>query len=147
VDTQGFVLAVTVHTADIMDRDGIKLLIEPAQARFSTIKHIWLDAGYNGQEKCKDWLEQTLSCTDEIVRHPSSRRLVWDEDEHGVVWKKDPAATGFRVLPRRWVVERTFAWQSQRRRLFKDYQRHCATSEAFIYVAMTQLMARRLAAP
>jgi putative transposase len=52
---------------------------------------------------------------------------------------------GFRVLPRRWVVERTFAWITHNRRMSKDYERLCATSEAFIYVAMTRLMVRRLA--
>ena len=60
-------------------------------------------------------------------------------------WEKLLPRRGFQVLPRRWVVERTFAWLSQNRRMSKDYERLAETSEAFVYVAMTRLMVRRLA--
>jgi hypothetical protein len=60
-------------------------------------------------------------------------------------WQRLMPPRGFRVLPRRWVVERTFAWLSHNRRMSKDYERMCATSEAFVYAAMTRLMVRRLA--
>ena len=69
----------------------------------------------------------------------------WAKEGIKVDWQKLMAPTGFRVLPRRWVVERTIAWISHNRRMAKDYERLCATGEAFIYAAMTRLMVRRLA--
>jgi len=69
----------------------------------------------------------------------------WAKEGEKVDWQRLMPQRGFRVLPRRWVVERTFPWLSQNRRMSKDYERLCATAEAFIYVAMTRLMVRRLA--
>jgi transposase len=69
----------------------------------------------------------------------------WAKEGMGVDWQKLLPPQGFVVLPRRWVVERTFSWISQNRRMSKDYERLAATSEAFIYVAMSRLMVRRLA--
>ncbi len=145
VDTQGLVLAATVHTADVMDRDGIKLLLEPVKERFARLKHLWLDAGYNGKGKGKDWVEQTLKWTADIVRHPPKPRYVWVPEGVEPDWAAILPPPGFRVLPRRWVVERTFSWLDQNRRLSKDYERLCATSEALISIAMIRLMLRRLA--
>ena len=141
VDTQGFVLTVQVHPADVMDRDGVIFLLPPAQtqAQFPRLAHVWLDAGYNGHGKGKDWSERELGWTTATVRPPSRRVLVFEEVE--------PAPRpAFTVLPRRWVVERTFAWLGQSRRLSKDYERLCETSEAIIYATMSRLMVRRLAA-
>ncbi len=69
----------------------------------------------------------------------------WAKEGVAVDWQKLPTPRGFIALPRRWVVERTFAWLSHNRRMSKDYERLCATSEAFIYVAMARLMVRWLA--
>ena len=69
----------------------------------------------------------------------------WSKEGWEIDWRKLLPRRGFEVLPRRWVVERTFSWISQNRRMSKDYERLCATAEAFIYVAMTRLMVRRLA--
>lgn len=149
VDTQGLLLTVTVHPAGIMDRDGVPLLLRaPIPARFPRLRHVWLDAAYNGKEKGKDWMERTLGWTAEIVAHPPRYKNVWvprDIPPEQIDWSKYLPPPGFRVLPRRWVVERTFAWQGQNRRLSKDYERLCTTSEALIYVAMIRLMLRRLA--
>ena len=71
----------------------------------------------------------------------------WANEGVRVDWQELPPPRGFIVLPRRWVVERTFAWISQNRRMSKDYERLAATSEAFVYVAMTRLMVKRLAHP
>jgi transposase len=75
--------------------------------------------------------------------------IAWAREWHGegkeVDWRRLMPPRGFQVLPRRWVVERTFSWLSQNRRMSKDYERLCASAEAFVYVAMTRLMARRLA--
>jgi len=149
VDTEGFVLTVRVHPATIMDRDGVKLLLpEAIKTHFPRLQHVWLDAGYNGQGKGKDWIERTLGWSAQIVAPPPRYKKVWaphdippdqiDGAKYGWV------PPGFRVLPRRWVVERDFAWFGQARRLSKDYELLCATSEAMIYVCMIRLMLRRL---
>ncbi len=69
----------------------------------------------------------------------------WAKEGEKIDWQRLMARRGFEVLPRRWVVDRTFAWLCQNRRMSKDYERLCATAEAFVYVAMTRLMVRRLA--
>jgi putative transposase len=140
VDTQGLVLAVPVHPADVLDRDGVVRLLPPEhiQVEFPHLAHVWLDAAYNGKEKGSDWIEQHLGWTTQVVRPPPRRVLVAAEVE-------PTPRPAFIVLPRRWVVERTFAWLGQNRRLSKDYERLCETSEAMVYVAMSRLMVRRLA--
>jgi transposase len=111
VDPQGLLLTVTVHPADIMDRDGVKLLLrEPVPTQFPRLRHVWLDAGYNGKGKGKDWIEETLGWTAEIVAHPPRRKKVWvpgDIPADQIDWSKYLPPPGFRVLPRRWVVEGT----------------------------------------
>jgi putative transposase len=136
VDTQGLVLKAKVHAANVFDRDGIKPLMELVGDRFPRLLHPWLDAGYNG--KGKDQAEKVLGLTVEVVRSPSRR--VWVRED-----QEPPPWSGFTVLPRRWGVERTFSWIDQNRRLSKDYEKLTATSEAFVYVAMSRLMAKRLA--
>ena len=149
VDTQGLLLAVTVHPADIMDRDGVTLLLDDhLPQRFPRLSHIWLDGGYNGAGKGSDWIATTFGWTAEIVQHPPRRKKVWvlsDLPDDQIDWDRLAPPTGFQVLPRRWVVERTFAWLGQNRRLSKDYEYLCETSETFIYVAMIRLMLRRIA--
>jgi putative transposase len=139
VDTEGLLLKVKVHSARIFDRDGIKLLLKNARDLFPRMEHLWLDAGYNGQGKGADWVEKILGWRAEIVKRPS--RWVWVAE--GV--EPPPYPKGFIVLSRRWVVERSFSWTGQDRRLSKDYERVPESSEAFMYAAMTRLMARRLA--
>ena len=138
VDTEGLVVKAKVHSAGIFDRDGIKPLMGLAGELFPRLSHLWLDAGYNGKGKGKDWVEKALGLTVEVVRPP--RR--WLRVPEGREPLPRPA---FTVLPRRWVVERTFAWLSQNRRMSKGYERLAESSEAFVYVAMTRLMASRLA--
>jgi len=127
VDTLGLILAVVVHGAQIQDRDGAKLLLERANADpalLARLEKLWADAGYQG--KLKDWVTSHYQYVLEIVKRP-----------------KD--AVGFKVLPRRWIVERTLAWLSRCRRLAKDYEYLPKVSEQLIYVAMIGLMVRRLA--
>lgn len=148
VDTQGLVLKAKVHAASVMDRDGIKPLLKRAKDLFPRLSHLWLDAGYNGQGKGKDWAEKTLGLTAEVVRHPPKPRYVWVKEGEEPDWEKLREllpAPGFKVLPRRWVVERTFSWIDQNRRMSKDYEKLAETGEAFVLVAMSRLMARRLA--
>ena len=79
VDTQGFVLKAKVHSATIMDRDGVAVLLPVAEIKqeLPTIKHVWLDSGYNGKDKGKEWIEQNLGWTAEIIRHPPKPRGIW----------------------------------------------------------------------
>ena len=136
-----------------MDWDGIKTLLQQANRRFPRLKHLWVDAGYRGEDRGKDWVEKTLGWSVDLVERP--RKIApkevlmrWAEQwsHEGVVvdWEKLMPPKGFVVLPRRWVVERSFAWISHNRRMSKDYERLCASGEAFVYAAMSRLMVRRL---
>jgi putative transposase len=124
VDTMGLVLMVVVHAANIQDRDGARLLLAKAKGLFPRLQRIWADGGYAG--KLIGWLQETCGWVLEIV-------------------KRTDALKGFKLLPRRWVVERTFGWLGRHRRLSKDYERLPESSEALVYWAMTRLMVRRLA--
>jgi putative transposase len=130
-------------------------LLEPRQALLlEHLSHLWMDAGYTGEGRGADWVQKALGWTAEIVQHPPKlapedvmRRWVREWAKDGVTI--DPETLlwprRFGDLPRRWVIERTFSWLSQNRRMSKDYERLAATSEAFVYVAMSRLMVRRLA--
>jgi putative transposase len=152
VDTEGLVLKVKVHSAKISDQDGIKLLLEAAHDRLPRLSLLWVDAGYQGRGR--DWAEKALGLSVEVVQRtpkPTPEKIAriwaeeWAKEGWQIDWQRLIPRRGFEVLPRRWVVERTFAWLSHNRRLSKDYERLCATGEAFVYVAMTRLMVRRLA--
>src|SRR3712207_1166505 len=154
VDTQGLVLGAKVHSAKIMDWDGIKTLLAQADVKFPRLKHLWLDAGYRGEDKGRGWVEKALGWSVELVerqRKPAPEEVLklwaeeWSKEGVAVNWEELLPPKGFQVLPKRWVVERTFSWIDQNRRMSKDYERLPETSEAFIYVAMTRLMVRRLA--
>src|SRR5215207_8119880 len=155
VDTQGLVLKVKVHGAAVMDREGIKPLLGRVVDRFPRLSHLWLDAGYNGQDKGADWVQKVVGWTAEIVRHPPKlvpkevmRRWVREWAKEGVAIDRErfsPPEGPRPFLPKRWIVERTFSWLSQNRRLSKDYERLPETGEAFVYVAISRLMVRRLA--
>jgi len=157
VDTQGLVLMAKVHRANVTDRDGIKLLLTDAvSTALPRLSHLWLDAGYTGREdRGAGWVQRVLGWTAEIVRHPPKPApeevmMTWmrELNEEGVPVdpKKFMPHKGPRpFLPKRWVVERTFSWLSQNRRMSKDYERLPESSEAFLYAAMSRLMARRLA--
>src|SRR5918992_608978 len=140
VDTEGLVLKVKVHSAKISDRDGLRLLLESARERFPRLSHLWVDAGYQGRGK--EWAEQKLGLSVEVVHRtpkpiPEKIARIWAEEwaKEGreLNWHKLLPRRGFEVLPRRWVVERTFSWLSQNRRMSKDYERLCSTGEAFVY--------------
>ncbi len=132
MDTLGLILALVVHAACVQDRDGAKLVLRKlrphrrSQRRFPRLVLVWADAGYAGQLVA--WMQRVLKLSVEIVsKHAGQRTFV--------------------VLPRRWIVERTFAWLGRYRRLSKDYEQNTRSSEAWIYLAMIHLMTRRLAKP
>ena len=120
----GLVLAVVVHTADVQDRDGARLALVRLVGRFPRLERIWADGAYAG--KLVLWARNVGGWTLELVRRPANQNT-------------------FEVIPRRWVVERTFAWLGRYRRLSKDYEELPQATEAWVYAAMTGLMLRRLA--
>ena len=128
VDTMGLLLMVLVTTANVQDREGGKQLLNQVAQRLSLprLQRIWADGGYSGQPMV-EWVQNSFG-------------WLWD------VVKRDPGSKGFKVLPRRWVVERTFGWLNNYRRLSKDYEEKTETSEALIYMAMSRTLLRRLAA-
>lgn len=116
---------VVVHPADIQDRDGAFHLLRRARRLFPFIERIFADGGYRGEKMAR------------VV----SRTGLWKLE----IVKRSTAA-GFEVLPKRWVVERTFAWISRNRRLARDFERYVGTVAAFIRLAMIRIMLRRVAA-
>jgi putative transposase len=152
VDVTGLLLRATVHAADLQDRAAVPLVLDGVQDEFPLLEHVWADQGYTG--KGKTWIEEQLRWSVEIVQHPPRSRGKWtivpnaDDPTMGhFEWIRfPPAKKEFRgILPRRWVGERTFSWLSQSRRLSKEYERLCETSEAMIYASMSRIMLRRLA--
>jgi putative transposase len=149
VDTEGLVLIAKVHSAKV---SGLWLLLESARSELSRLKHLWLDAGYEGRGR--RWAEETMGLSVEVVRKPPkpvpeevAKRWAeeWAKEGKKIEWQGLMPQRGYVALPRRWVVERTFSWLGQNRRMSKDYERLCASAEAFIYAAMIRLMVRRLA--
>jgi putative transposase len=152
VDTEGLVVEARVHSAKVPDQDGIRRLLDPAQDRLSRLSYLWVDAGYLGRGR--DWAEEALGLEVEVVNRspkPPPEKVLkiwareWFKEGGNMDLSKLPRRPAFERLPRRWVGERTFAWISHNRRMSKDYERLCATGEAFIHAAMTRLMVRRLA--
>jgi transposase len=128
VDTVGLVLHAIVHPADIQERDGGILLLSTLFGRFPFLRKLFADGGYQGPQFAQAIARLFPQLDVEIV-------------------KRSDAAGGFKVLPRRWVVERTFAWISKYRRTVRDYEQLPASHEAMILWAMIALMTRRLAQP
>ena len=110
--------------ADVQDRDAARLLLTLGRWSWPRLCHIWADGSYRGE--LIGCVQSGLGLTLEIVKKPEDQK-------------------GFAVLPRRWVVERTFAWLGKWRRLSKDYEERPQTALAFIHIALTSLMLRRLA--
>jgi putative transposase len=126
VDTTGLLLSVAVTPANTQDKAGALTTLKQRGGGGKKLRRIWADGAYRTEHgHLASWLERHRIALTAVTR-PAGQR-------------------GFAVLPRRWVVERTFGWLCQSRRLSKDYERLTATSEALIYVAMTRLMLRRLA--
>ncbi len=123
VDTLGLVMAAVVTTGCVQDRDGLKKLLRIFGIHRKKLRKIWVDGGYRGA--CLEWVKARFRYCLEVVLRSDDMK-------------------GFVVLPKRWVVERTFAWLSNHRRLSKDYERFTKTSETLLQIAMMRLMLRRL---
>ena len=125
VDTEGFPMRVIVHSAGIQDRDGAALVLDKIRQRFNWLELVWADGGYTARQ-----------VTEAVAKQPSLRIEII---------KRSDDMKGFVVLPRRWVVERTFSWFGRNRRLAKDYENLAATLATFVTLAAIQLGIRRLA--
>ena len=124
-DTSGLLVAVMVHEAGIQDRDGAPALLASIRHSFPWLRHIFADGGYAGQ-KLRGALDKIGQWTIEVI-------------------KRSDLAKGFELLPRRWVVERTFAWLGRCRRLAKDFEATLESAVAWITIASIRLLTRRLA--
>ena len=124
-DTIGLMLVLVIQSAGIQDRDGAPEVLRFARFRFPWLRHVFADGGYAGQ-KLRDILKGCGDWTIEIIR-------------------RSDTAEGFEILPRRWVVERTFAWLGRSRRLARDWEKSTESSVAWVYISSIKLMARRLA--
>ena len=130
-----------VHPANETAAVGGQALLVGLDQVFLRLALLWVDGGY--KRRFAEWVEQELGWRVEAVQHPTAGvRVVWV----GPGQEPPVLPTGFRVLKRRWVVERTFAWLGRNRRLSKDYEALPASDEAWIYAASCRLLLRRLAA-
>ena len=125
-DALGLPLRLVVHAANVQDRDGLALVRARIRQRFPWLEHLFADAGYQGEVAACAAARERLRL--EIVKRPRG-------------------ATGFHLLPRRWLIERTFAWLGRNRRLAKDFERLIDTTTAMVTLAIIQLLMRRLAKP
>ena len=122
------ILKVRVHAANVQDRDGARLLLDQIDEPLSSLQYLWADGGYAGN-KLQDWMRERFAV----------------QPLHLEIVRRSDTLIGFRVLPRRWVVERTFGWLNNFRRLSKDYEFRTDSSEAFILIAAARLLLARLA--
>ena len=124
-DTLGLLIGFMIHSAGIQDRDGAPEVLKSIRQSFPWLRHVFADGGYAGPklrgalDKIGDWRVQII--------------------------KRSDSANGFQVLPRRWVVERTFAWLGRCRRLAKDWEKSIASAEAWLLIAHIRLVTRRIA--
>jgi putative transposase len=120
----GNLLKVTVHPADFQDAEGAELLLHGLAAAFPRFKKLWADQAY---KPIRDWVATALGWELETVARPVDQ-------------------TGFVLLPRRWVVERTLAWLSRYRRLSQDYEHEETSSEATVYISSIHILLKKLTA-
>ena len=122
-DTLGFIIAIVIHNADIQDKEGAKEVLEELRYKYPRLSKILADQGYTGD--LANWILKSLNFTLEIV-------------------KKVAGISGFNVLPKRWIVERTFGWLGFQRRLVNDYEFHPECSISFVHLAMIRIMLNRI---
>ena len=124
VDTLGLLMTVVVTAASVQDREGARLLLRHLPGGCKKLRKIWVDGGYSG--RLVEWVAERFKfCLAVVLRPKQTKKFV--------------------LLPRRWVVERTFSWLNHSRRLSKSYERLMRTDETWIYIAMTRIMLYRLA--
>jgi putative transposase len=154
VDTEGLVLKATVHSAKVMDYEGIKILLEGADEAFPRLRHLWLDAGYRGEVKGADWVEKALGWSVELVERPKKPApegvlmrwaAEWAEEGVAVDWRKlMPPKASWCCLGEVGGEADDRLDRSEQEDELIDYERLCASGEALVYACMIRLMRRRL---
>lgn len=139
VDSQGNLIKVSITGANISDKQGFNQLLEKKKSCFPFVKKIWADHGYQGERLKKIALEHEIEL--EIVKRPPSRYRIYNE-KFEAEWI--PIKREFSILPRRWVVERTFAWMIKNRRLSKDYEYLTEVSQTYMYMGMCRILLKRI---
>ena len=144
MDTQGFLLKVQVQAASVSDTQGGQALLTGIAELFPRLEHLWTDSGY--KQTFAEWVTTVLGWTVECVRQLTTPRGDYADVLKAFLGEEAYAQrypTGFRLLPRRWVVERTFSWWDHQRRLSKDYELLPESSESWIYLAAARLLWKR----
>jgi putative transposase len=138
VDTLGLPIAVQIQAASVQERDGAPPVIAEAKLRAAGLRHIWGDSGFAG--RCIEKVLEQTGITLEIVKRPGE-----GDKRHWISGDQAPPTIpmGFKVLPRRWVVERTFGWLGRYRRHAKDYEAKPESSLAWIHIAFVRLLVQR----
>ncbi len=142
VDTLGVLLAVTVTAASVQDRDGAAEVVAKACAKVPELKKLYADAAYGGQ--CAQAIEKTHGISVEVVRHPGNRSTGTWQDRQRPLWPEQ-VPSGFVVQAKRWVVERTHAWNERARRLIAHHDRSTWAPVAWVWLTEARILATRLA--
>jgi len=143
VDTLGLLLAVSVTAASVQDRDGAHPVIAQAMAKYPSVETVFVDSAYAGQ--CAQTVSQVHGIQVQVVRHPANKNVGrWAHPQQADLFTVQADATGFVVLPKRWVVERTHAWNERARRLVMHHDRLTEVSEAWVWLTEGRILLRRL---
>ena len=143
VDTLGLLLAVSVTAASVQDRDGAHPVVASAMQKYPTIERLFADSGYAGQ--CAQTVSQCHGIQVQVVRHPANKNVGrWTHPDQGDLFTVQADANGFVVLAKRWVVERTHAWNERARRLVMHHDRLSSVAEAWVWLTEARRLLRRL---
>lgn len=142
VDTLGLLLAITVTAASVQDRDGAAEVVAKACAKVPALKKLYADAAYGGQ--CAQAIEKTYGISVEVVRHPGNRSTGTWQNAQQPLWP-EVVPSGFVVQAKRWVVERTHAWNERARRLMAHHDRSSWAPVAWVWLTEARILATRLA--
>ena len=143
VDTLGLLLAVSVTAASVQDRDGVHPVMTQAMTKYPSVETLFVDSAYAGQ--CAQTVSQLHGIQTQVVRHPANKNVGrWAHPDQTDLFTVHANANGFVVLPKRWVVERTHAWNERARRLVMHHDRLASVAEAWVWLTEGRMLLRRL---
>lgn len=143
VDTLGLLLAVSVTAASVQDRDGAHPVVASTMTKYPSVRTLFVDGGYAGQ--CAQTVSQCHGIQVDVVRHPANRNVGrWADSRQADLFTVQADAKGFVVLAKRWVVERTHAWNERARRLVMHHDRLASVAEAWVWLTEARMLLRRL---